>query len=153
MRKLTQIYRTILLTLLSMLPPDDRLIDDPPFRVAWDPARAHHCIFCLWTVLQYDGATWHCPQCSAQFQSLADTDPLADALAVTLPRQKAIVPPVPIVEKSPIGELSRKVHLGKIALHGVDGAWLQELQWADTGERVNTSELPAIGSWRYTQGE
>ncbi len=125
--------------------------------VAWDPATTHFCLYCTWVKLVRDSDSWYCTQCGATFQSLADTDPIAAALPpsdleITTPR-KAIAPPLPYVEKSPIGELSRKVHLGKITLHGIDGAWLQELQWADTGERVNTSELPAIGSWRYTQGE
>ena len=127
MKLLQHVIRTILLTLLSWLPPDDRLIDDPPFRVAWDPERAHHCIFCLWTVLQYDGATWHCPQCSAQFQSLADTDPIASAIHQ---RQHN--------EKLAIGDLQRKVRDGEISYHGIG------LQWTDTGERVNTAQLPRV---------
>jgi len=133
--KLQQFIRTICLTILSNIPPDYST-GERSVVVVWDPEKTHYCPFCNVVAMHFDGLSWHCPWCSAEFQSVPITDP---HLVARRHRH---------TEQLPTGDLMRKaLRTGEISMHG------NELRWVDTDERVNTREIPQIRSHERTPDE
>lgn len=124
--RVTRMVRAMLLFLLRLLPPDLRFESDAPLQVAWNTEVTHFCAFCPWSALNFDGLEWHCSQCGARYEAIPVAEPMQER---------------PHTHTEPLGghALMHLFNAGKI-LYGDD----HRLYFADDGERVHTSQLPAL---------